>query len=101
MSNFNLFGRGWQITNKHGITLSVNIGKGGYNTNRFNDGAVITSLGQTIAGANAEISIWDKDVNDYFPEVAKGWCGVDEVLHYMNEVRTAETLSQITKYTDK
>lgn len=98
---FKLFSKGFQITNKSGITLSINVGEGGYNSNYHNKGAIISRPFQGFTSTTAEISIWSAEGKNYFEtNLCKGWCSPEEVFHYMEQVGKANTLAEIKEFSE-
>lgn len=86
------FNTGFQMTFENGWTVSVQLGRGNYCSNR-DYGRTTSEEGIPFNGADAEIAAWDANGFLYkFDEsnTVKGWCKPDEVADFIAQIAAIE-----------
>ena len=96
-SNYN---KGFTMTFKNGLTISVQFGRGNYCENRFSQDHKMNTPG-TVSSNDAEIAIWDSDGVDFNfgsdenQSSVVGFMDSDEVSEWIQKVKSAESIKSL------
>jgi len=90
--------KGFSMTFKNGLTISVQFGTGNYCSRRDFIAAIVSEKDSDICESDdAEIAIWDSN-NTWFnfgSDTVKGWVSVDEVGDWINRTMNATSIETL------
>ena len=90
--------RGFQMTFKNGLTISVQFGTGNYCERRQVIAPIQGEMKMSIVESNsAEIAIWNTEQVwfDFGTDQVRGWVTADEVAHWIYLTRSAIHLDHL------
>jgi UPF0288 family protein (methanogenesis marker protein 3) len=90
--------KGFQMTFKNGITISVQMGVSNYCERKSNEYPLQSEKGVSmISSENAEIAIWDKNEtwHNFEGDQVKGWVSADETAKWIKKARKAKSIQDI------
>lgn len=90
--------RGFQLTFKNRLTISVQFGSGNYCSNKNLSGKVDEMRTRINTSLSAEIAIWDENDNNYKfknGELSMGWLSTDEVAEWIEKVKKAKNINDL------
>jgi hypothetical protein len=91
--------KGFSMTFKNGLTISVQFGNMNYCSNQ-NIGEYKCEMNQDITESkNAEIAIWSHNRKwfNFGHDTIKGYCSADEVAIWIDKVRRAKNINTIKR----
>ena len=94
--------KGFQMTFKNGMTISVQFGVGNYcgqrnlEKNRWSE---IAKTNNIVESDTAEIVIWDKEGTwlSFGSDTVKGWCDTDEVASWIIITTAATDINDLKR----
>ena len=93
--------RGMHMTFDNGLTISIQIGKGNYCSNRDLCAEPNAEMKQTSTKCNnCEIAIWNEEGKWFAFEknrVGNGWVSTEEVAIWIDKVRRAKNINTIKR----
>ena len=92
------YNRGFQMTFKNGLTISVQFGTGNYCERRQVIAPIQGEMKMSIVESNsAEIAIWDKEGTwfSFGHDTVKGWVDADEVATWIILCTAATSLDDL------
>ena len=93
--------KGFSLTFKNGITISVQFGSGNYcerkNLHSHYGSEMLNDTGGIIESSDAEIAIWDEDDNwfNFGSDTVRGWCSANEVARWIYIASTSNNIDEI------